>query len=110
RLQHPCVEGTGYAMASVRSTVQKRPMVHGRDGAVLLEAGLRAHEDGMPAALAIEDLLAREADLDGAPRHHRQLRDDDFMRERIALSSEAAAVGRGDDADPVLRQLQHLGE
>ena len=64
----------------------------------------------MPAAMAIEDLLAREADLDGAPRDHRQLRDDDFMRERIALSSEAAAVGDGDDADIFLRQPHSFGQ
>ena len=32
------------------------------------------------------------------------------MRKGIALSTEAAAICGGDDADPILRQLQHFGE
>ena len=49
-------------------------------------------------------------DLDGPPRHHRELGDDDLVVEGVALAAEAAAVGRGDDADVRGRQLQGFGE
>src|SRR3989338_1693410 len=64
----------------------------------------------MAPAVAVENLFARETNLDRAARHHRQLRDDDLMLEGIALASEAAAARRGDDADVAGRKPQHLGQ
>ena len=71
----------------------------------------KLHQHRVAAAMAVEDLLAREADLHrparaSAPR----LRDDDLVVERIALAAEAAAVRRGDHADVRRRQVQHLGQ
>ena len=60
--------------------------------------------------MAVEDLLARQADLDRPVEHQRRLRDDDLVVERIALAAEAAAVGRGDDADVRGRHRERLGE
>ena len=64
----------------------------------------------MAAAVAVEDLLARQADLHRPVEHQRRLRDDDLVVERIALAAEAAAVRRGDDADVRGRHRQRLGE
>src|SRR3712207_6935297 len=52
---------------------------------------------GVAAAVAVEDLLARQGDLDGPARHHRELGDGQFVVERVALAAEAAAVGRRDE-------------
>ena len=49
--------------------------------------------------MAVEHLLAIEADLHRPIEHQRRLGDDDLVVERIALAAEAAAVGRGDHAD-----------
>ena len=64
----------------------------------------------MAAAVAVEDLLAGERDLDRPAEQQRRPGDDDLVVERIALAAEAAAVGRGDDADVRRRQRQHLGQ
>src|SRR5207245_2837701 len=58
------VKGAGDAQAAVRSAVQNRAVVHRGDGAVLLEPGLGRHQSGMPSAVAVEHLLARQTDLD----------------------------------------------
>ena len=58
-LKYPGIKGTGYAMAPIGSSIEDRAMVHSGDGAVLFEASLRLHQDGMPATMAVEDFLAR---------------------------------------------------
>ncbi len=65
----------------------------------LRHAGAEPHQHGMAAAMAVEHLLAREADLHRPVEQQRRLRDDDLVVERIALAAEAAAVRRGDHAD-----------
>ena len=75
-----------------------------------LHAGLEPHQHRMAAAMAVEDLLAREADLHRAIEHQRGLGDDHLVVERIALAAEAAAVGRRDDADVRRRHRQRLRE
>ena len=62
----------------------------------------------MPAAVCIENLFAIESALDRPAGEHRELGDDDLVREGIGLSTEASAVCRSDHADPVHRQLEHL--
>ena len=64
----------------------------------------------MAAAVAVEDLLAREADLDRAAGAARELGDDDLVAEGIGLPAEAAAVRRGDDADVRGGHREHLRE
>ena len=64
----------------------------------------------MAAAVAVEDLLASQADLDGTAERERGLRDDDLVIERVALPSESAAVRSRDDADVGGRHFEHLRE
>ena len=109
-LQRSRVVGARHAVGAVAPAVQQRAEMHPGDRAVLRDTGLHPHQRRMPAAMAIEDLLAGQRDLHGTPGQHRELRDDDLVAERIALSPEAAAVGRGDDADARRRKLEHLGE
>ena len=53
----------------------------------------------MATAMAIENLFARQADLHGPAGSERGLGYDYFVIERIALATEAAAVGRRDHAN-----------
>ena len=64
----------------------------------------------MAPAVAVEDLFAIQADLDRPIEQQRRLRNDDLVIERIALAAEAAAVGRGDDADVRGRHRQRFRE
>ena len=64
----------------------------------------------MAAAVAVEHLLARQADLHRPVEQHRRLGDDDLVVERIALAAEAAAVRRRDHADVRRRHLERLRE
>ena len=60
--------------------------------------------------MRVEDLLARQRALHRPAGDHRQLAHDDLVGEGVCLAAEAAAVRGADDADPVHRQLEHLGE
>ncbi len=80
------------------------------DAPVLLHAYPALHEDGVAPAVAVEDLLSRQADLDGASRFPRQRGDHDLVAERIGLAAETAAVRGGDHADVRRRHLQYLGQ
>ena len=110
RLQRAGVERAGDAVRAVGAAVEQRLDVHAGDRAVALHAGLEVHQHRMAAAMAVEDLLAREADLHRPIEQQRRLRDDDFVIERIALAAEAAAVGRRDHADVRRRHRQRLRE
>ncbi len=68
------------------------------------------HQHRVAAAVAVEDLLAGERDLDRPAEHERHLRRYDLVVERIALAAEAAAVRAGDDPHARRRQPQHLGQ
>src|SRR5215213_2981309 len=97
-LKRARVERGGDAVGAVRAAVEERLEVERGDGAVALHADAALHQDGVASAVAVEDLLARERDLDGAARASRKLGDYDLVVEGVTLSAEAAAVGRGDDA------------
>ena len=84
--------------------------MHPGQRAVLLHSRLDLHQDGMAAPVAVEDLLARQADLDGAAGHEGELRDHDLVAEGIAFPAEPAAVGGGDHADPGGRHPEDLRE
>src|SRR2546427_12545129 len=56
-LKYARVERAGHTMASVCATVQNRAVVHGGNGAVLLEACFRGHQDGMPSPVGIENFF-----------------------------------------------------
>ena len=60
--------------------------------------------------MRVENLLARQRALDRPAGEHRELADDDLVRERIGLAAEAAPVRGADDANAVHRQLEHLGQ
>ena len=109
-LQRAGVEGAGDAVRSVGAAIEQRLQIQARDPAVVRHAGAEAHQHGMTAAMAIEHLFAIEADLHRPIEQQRRLRDDDLVVEGIALAAEAAAVGRGDDADVRRRHRQRLGE
>ena len=64
----------------------------------------------MATAVTVEDLFASQSDLHWPTGQHRELRDYDLVRERVALPAEPAAVRRGDHADPRRRQLEDFGE
>ena len=80
------------------------------DGAVFLHAGLHPHQCRMPAPVAVEDLFAREADLDRAARHAREMGHDDLVIEGVRLAAEPAAVGRRNHADLRGRHDEDPGE
>src|SRR5690348_14729560 len=63
-LQRAAVEGRSDAVAAIRPAVEERAKVHRRDRAVALHAGLHPHQDRVTPAVAIEDLFARQRDLD----------------------------------------------
>ncbi len=60
--------------------------------------------------MRVEDLFTRERALHGPAGDHRQLADDDLVREGVGLAAETSAVCSADDADAVHRQLEHLGQ
>ena len=78
--------------------------------AVLPEAGLDPHQHRVPAAVDVEDLLARQRELHRPAGELGQLARRDLVGERIELAAEAAADGRGDHADVRLRHVQDLAE
>ena len=109
-LQRAGVERAGDAVRAVRAAVEQRLHVHAGDRAVQLHAGLEPHQHRMAAAMAVEDLFARQADLHRAIEHESGLGDDHLVVERVALAAEAAAVGCRDHADVRGRHGQRLRE
>src|SRR3989475_8489452 len=109
-LQRTGIKSTGDTVGAVAAPIDQRLEMHSGDGAVLLDAGLEFHQDGMTAAVTIKNFLAREANLDGAIQEERGLGHDDFVIEGIALSAKASAIGRGADANMRGRHLQNFGE
>ena len=102
RLQRAGVEGRGHAVAAVGAAVEQRLQLLPDDFEPLFgfsNAGSKLHQHRVAAAVAVEDLFARERDLHRPPEEQRRLGGDDLVVERIGLAAEAAAVGRGDDAD-----------
>ena len=71
---------------------------------------LKSHQHRMASAMAVEHLLAGEADLHRAIEHQRRLGDRDLVIEGIALAAEAAAVRRRDHADVRGRHRERFGE
>ncbi len=84
--------------------------MHPGDRAVFLHARFHPHQRGVAAAVTVEHLFARERDLHGASRDHRQFGDRNLVIERIALAAEPAAVGGRDHADTGGRHLEDFGE
>ncbi len=104
------VVGRHQAVGAVRAAVDDDARVHARQPPVPGRAALVAHLHRVPAAVRVEDLLARPQHLHRAPRQHRELRDAELERERIGFSAERAAERGLDHAHARLRQLQHAGE
>ncbi len=65
---------------------------------------------GMPAAVDVEDLLARQRELDRPPGELGELARGDLVGERIELAAEAAADRRRDHADVRRGHVEDLGE
>ena len=110
RLQRTRVERARHAVRAVGAAVEQRLQIQAGDPAVVGHTGTEAHQHRMATAMAIEHLFAVEADLHRPIEQQGRFGDDDLVVERIALAAEAAAVGRGDDADVRRRHRQRLGE
>src|SRR5258707_15748169 len=95
---------------SIGAAINERLQMHGGDGAVFFHASFEIHQDGMAAAMAVENFFACEADFYGAVQKERGSCYHDLVIEGIGLAAEAAAVGSGDDADVRGRHLQDFGE
>src|SRR2546430_9652792 len=91
--KRPRVIRAGDAVGAVPAAVQERLEVHRGDRPVLFHSGFHPHERRVAPAVAVKDLLAGEGDLYGPAGEHRELRHDDLVAERVALTAEAAAVG-----------------
>src|SRR5262249_61410359 len=104
------VKGAGYAVASIGPSIKDRAMMHGRDGAVLFESGLRLHQHRMPATVTIENFLACQTDLHRAAGDHREFGDHDLVIEWIALTPEASSIRSRNDADVACRELKDFGQ
>src|SRR6267378_605088 len=109
-LQRAGIKSAGDAVGAIAAAVDQRLEMHSGNRAVLLDAGLEFHQDGMTAAVTIKNFLAREANLDGAIQEERGFGHDDFVIEGIALTAEASAIGRGAHANMSGRHLQNLRE
>ncbi len=109
-LQSTGVKSAGHSIRSVSTAIDQRLEMHSGDGAVFLHTGFEFHQNWMTATVTIKDFLARQADLDGPVEHESGLGDDDFVMERIAFTTETAAVGRGDHPNMCGRHFQYLGE
>ena len=108
-LQLAGIQRRGRPVAAVTPAVQQRFQVHRHDRAVLFDPGLEPHQHRMPPAVRVEDLFARQRDLDRAPGEQRGLRRDDLVVEGVGLAAEAAAVGRRYHADAVRRHCKRAG-
>src|SRR5215831_3659339 len=95
-------------MTTVSPAIQYGAMVHGSDGSILLISRLRRHQNGVPSAMTIKDLLARQTDFYGTASDDRQFAHNNFVIERIALASKASAVWRGNHAYSTRRHFQHF--
>src|SRR6266478_3823796 len=84
--------------------------MHRGDGAIFFHSCFEIHQNGMSAAMAVENFFTRETDFYGTVEKEGGFGDHDFMIEGIALAAEAAAVGSGDDANVRGRHLQDFGE
>src|ERR1051326_7196100 len=93
-LERAGVEGAGNAVTSICPAVKKRFEVHRRDRAVFLHPGLDVHQHRMTPAMTIEDLFARQSTFHRTAGNHRQLADNDFVVEWIALAAKAPEIGR----------------
>ena len=110
RLQGTGVVGARHSVAAVGSTVEGGLQVLGGQGAILLDPGADLHEHRVASAVAVEDLFAGEADLDGASQFQRHLGGTDFMVEGITLAAETATIWTGDDSNPRSGQFENLGQ
>ncbi len=64
----------------------------------------------MATAVAVKYFFSRQTDLYRPIENQSSLGDNDFVIERVALSAEAAPVGRGNHANMRGRYFQHFGE
>ena len=109
-LERAGVEGGGDAVRAVRSAVECAPKMHRGDAAVGGDTRADPHQDRMAATMRVEDLLAAQRAFDRTAGEHRELADDDLVRERVGLAAEPAAMSGADHADSIHRQLEHLGQ
>src|SRR5437588_1322679 len=109
-LQGAGVERACDSITSIGAAIEKRFEVHRGDRAVFLHTGLDVHEHRMAAAMTIENFFACQRALHRPAGNHRELADDDFMIERIALAAKAAPVRSRDHANMTRWNLEHFRE
>ena len=110
RLEGTCIKGRGHTIRAVGAAIERGLEMHRRDESVLRHAGPHPHQDGVSASVCVEDLFAGQRAFDWAAGEHGQLADDDLVREGVGLAAETAPMRRADDADPVHRKLEDLGQ
>jgi len=109
-LQRARVEQAGHAVGAIGPAVEQRLQVHSGQRAVFHDAGAETHQHRVPAPVRIKYLFTGERDLDRTTQFERGLTDHDLVVEDVALATESAPVGTGDDPDMGGRKLQDLGQ
>src|SRR5262249_27141045 len=109
-LQRTCIESACDAVRAVSPAVDQRLQMHAGHGAVFFHTGFVFHQHRMAAAVAVENLFPRQADLYWAIEKERSFGDDDFVIKGIALSTESTAIRRRDDPNMRRWHLQHFRE
>jgi hypothetical protein len=84
--------------------------LHAGEHAFLRDAGLVAKIHRVAATMRVEHLLARVEELHRPPGLQGEKGDAELEVERLALAAEASPHRRLDDAHPVSRDAQHLGQ
>src|SRR5487761_24977 len=110
RLKSACIKGRGDAVRAIGAPIEGGLEMHRRDVSVFRDACPHPHQHRVATSVRVEDLFAGQRAFDRTAGQHRQLADDDLVRERVGLATEPAAVRRADDADPAHRQLEHFRE
>ena len=83
--------------------------MHGREFAVLADAGSEFHQYRMTAAVTIEYFFPGQRYFHRSPQQHSRFGYDDFVIERIGLAAKPATLWTGDDSDAGSGQLECLG-
>ncbi len=110
RLEHAGVVGGCHAIGAVSPAIEEGTEMHGGERAILLDAGLDPHFDGVTPTVYEEDFLARAGEFDRATGAAREFAGAKFVRERVGFPAKAAAYVGGDDAHVGLREFEYLAD
>ena len=109
-MQRARVKGARDTVGAIGAAVDQSLQVHAGEPPIFRHAGAELHQHRVAAAVHVEHLLAREADLHRAAEHQGRLGGDQLVVADVALAAEAAAIGCRDHADLRRGKPQHAGE